>query len=401
MANPITHNLLRLPEDVVADILARLAVKSLKRFMSVGKSWYSLIQTPQFISAHYAFSKKNKSSPLIRCQHFPGPKEIFWFTSNQTLDVVADVDIPPLDDYLYLHSFCNGIICLWYSLGDVLLWNPATEESKLVPKFPFESPEGCINRTDVVGVGYDSMRENYKVIRIDSFYADDDHYYGPFYDGDHNLDTSDDDFEITQTSSRFIPCKLVTLYDLATDSWRKFQDNLTVDIITSSRDYQFYSNGFYHCLVAVENEEVLLSFDMSNEVFITTQFPDDSGLGGISMTYYFSNSFMEINGSVGGIVDHDYLAIDKCYDVWVLGEVGVKESWSKLYTVGPISNVDGPVGVGCHGEIFFTDKDCNFVAWHLSNNRHIKILQLGGFFSQMLMYAESLVSLGRNAMFNH
>ncbi|XVF83605.1 hypothetical protein PTKIN_Ptkin16aG0502900 [Pterospermum kingtungense] len=267
-SSPITH---LLPEDIVANILARLTVKSLKRFTCVGKSWRSLIQSPQFISAHYDFSK-NKSSPLILAQHLPGRKEKFWSTSHQTLDIFANVDIPAPHD-----------------------------ETKIY-----------YNHIDVGGVDYDSTRDNYKIIRIDTYY-------------DSNLGCF---------KSKPFHYKLVSVYDLAIYSWRKFNgNNMTAEFIGHFHILdQFYSNGFYHCFAAIENEEVILSFDMSNEVFITTPFPDDGGLGRnyANNTYYHTNNFMEINGTVGGIVCDDYYAIDKCYYVWVLGEVGSEEVLDKV-----------------------------------------------------------------------
>ena len=83
-----------LPEDVVVDIMARLPVKSLKRFKCVSLSWRSLIHSPQFVSSHFSFSK-NKTCPLIKYENYIYRKAMFMKLSNRTLDVVADFEKPP------------------------------------------------------------------------------------------------------------------------------------------------------------------------------------------------------------------------------------------------------------------------------------------------------------------
>ncbi|XP_022740760.1 F-box protein CPR30-like [Durio zibethinus] len=357
-AAAITHSL---PEDIVVDILARLPVKSLKRFRCVGKSWCCLIQSPQFITAHYSFSK-NKTCLLMKQVNFSPRKAMVSFISNQTLDVVANLDIPSFTDdpiSIKIVGHCNGIICLCDSVSGILLWNIATKEFKILPMCPFERPPSYENTIDVVyslecpsssensidvaGLGYDSKRDEYKVIRIDTFW--------------------EGDFDKVPRGNR------VALYNLTTDSWRKLNDNLTAEFFHSYRNYQVYSNGFYHCLAVVDSEELLLSFDMSNEVFVTTPFPDGR--------------------------------LDGCYDVWVLGELGLKNSWTKLFTIESLPPATTPLGVGSDGEIFFVNEESNFLAWHHRDNKEIKTLQFDGTALELALYAESLVSFRGGTAFNH
>ncbi|XP_022741876.1 F-box/kelch-repeat protein At3g06240-like [Durio zibethinus] len=295
-AAAITHSL---PEDVVVDILARLPVKSLKRF---------------------------------RC-----------------------------------------VVLVVFFCGTLGLRN-----LKFSPCVPFEYPPSYKNCIEVAGLGYDSKRDEYKVIRIDTFW--------------------DGNFKYNDLSAP--RGKRVALYNLTTDSWRKFNDNLNVDFFYVSTNNQVYSNGFYHCWAIVDNEDLLLSFDMSNEVFVATPFPD-GGLGKSCRTTYYLTYLMEINGSLGGFLCHDYRVRNKCYDVWVLGELGLKNSWTKLFTIEPIPYVHIPLGVGSNGEIFFENEEGDFLAWHHPNNQEIKTLQFEGCAFALAMYAESLVSLHGGTTFNH
>ncbi|XVE83789.1 hypothetical protein DITRI_Ditri16bG0115100 [Diplodiscus trichospermus] len=354
---PITH---QLPEDIVVDILARLPVKSLKRFRCVRKSWCSLIRSPQFISAHYSFSK-NRVYPLVKYGKHDDQtegKNVLSIISNQTLDIVGNLDIPSFTDEersIYIRGYCNGIICIWYHHSDVLLWNIATKEFKTLPKCPFEFQPNFSNCVDVVCLGYDFKRDDYKVIRIDTFWNDEFEYEDP----------------------RSQRGKRIALYNLSTDSWRKLNANLSV--VEFPGFYfalsQFYSNGFFRCEASIENEIVLLSFDMSREVFLTTPLPD----GSKDSNFHF----MEIKGSVGGIC-HDFCVRNRnSYDVWVLGEVGLKNSWMKLFTVDPtIFNVDiTPLGVGSDGKVFFREPRNSFekfLVWHHPSSQILRLSKFKG-----------------------
>ncbi|XP_022740630.1 F-box/kelch-repeat protein At3g23880-like isoform X1 [Durio zibethinus] len=372
-AAAITHSL---PEDIVVDILARLPVKSLKRFRCVGKSWCCLIQSPQFITAHYSFSK-NKTCLLMKQVNFSPRKAMVSFISNQTLDVVANLDIPSFTDdpiHINILGHCNGIICLCDRFSGILLWNIATKEFKILPMCPFECPPSSENTIDVAGLGYDSKRDEYKVIRIDTFW--------------------EGDFDRVPRGNR------VALYNLTTDSWRKFNDNLTAEFFNCHGIDQVYSNGFYHCLAVVDSEELLLSFDMSNEVFVTTPFPDGR-LGKNCRTTRYLTYLMEINGSLGMLLCHDYYVRYGCYDAWVLGEPGLKNSWTKLFTIESFPPATIPLGVGSDGEIFLVNEDSKFLAWHHRDNKEIKTLQFEGIALELAMYAESLVSFRGGTAFNH
>ncbi|XVE83791.1 hypothetical protein DITRI_Ditri16bG0115300 [Diplodiscus trichospermus] len=369
-----------LPEDIVGDIMARLPVKSLKRFRCVDKSWCCLIESPQFISAHYSISK-NKVNPLLKHRKHEDQKEVLSIISDQTLDIVANLDIPSFTDVktcVYIQGYCNGIICLWYpALDVVLLWNIATKEIKTLPKCPFESPPDFNNSVDVLCLGYDSKRNDYKVIRIDIFWKKGFDYEDP----------------------RSLRGKGVALYNLSTDCWRKLNADLTVveftEFCLSTGGSQFYLNGYFHCEASIEDETVLFSFDMSSEVFITTPLPD-----GANNSFFY---FMEISGVVGGICKrHDFLVRNSdYYDAWVLSEVGLKNSWIKLFTVGPMFHITPmPLCVGSDGKVFFSDFD-NFLVWHHPSNRMIKTLQIQGYYLEVVMYAESLVSLRGGNAFNN
>ncbi|EOY03656.1 Uncharacterized protein TCM_018747 [Theobroma cacao] len=113
---------------------------------------------------------------------------------------------------------------------------------------------------------------------------------------------------------------------------------------------------------------------------------------------------MEINGSVGELFCHDHYVTDKCYDVWVLGELGLKNARTKLFTIGSISDAYWPLGVDSNGGFLFSIRSSRgecLVRYRSSNQETETLLHLGGSSLQLVMYAESLVSLKGGNAFIH
>ncbi|RZB50398.1 hypothetical protein D0Y65_047354 [Glycine soja] len=104
-----------------------------------------------------------------------------------------------------------------------------------------------------------------------------------------------------------------------------------------------------------KDEECLVSFDLSNEVFFPTHFPLD-----IPSHMYDSFDFhvvrrqlVLLNESI--VLISNYADTNICYTL-ILGELGVKESWTKFFIVGPLAFIGEPIGVGKKDEIFFRKK---------------------------------------------
>ena len=89
-------------------------------------------------------------------------------------------------------------------------------------------------------------------------------------------------------------------------------------------------------------KEVLVSFNLSNEEFLIT-----------NMEWPLMNSgLMVLIGSIALIAMHNYN--NGFSRISNLGELGVKESWTKLFTIEPLFRVYHILGVGRKGDIFFS-----------------------------------------------
>ena len=127
-----------------------------------------------------------------------------------------------------------------------------------------------------------------------------------------------------------------------------------------------YTDGVCHWWIISESEtcdEVyLVSFNLSDEVFTKTYTPsnmDDTGIDISNDTRVVFRHLMLLNGSICWISNYNELTTT--FHISILGEVGVKESRTKLFMVGPLSYIEYPIGVGKKGNIIFRRNDDELV----------------------------------------
>ena len=162
-----------LPEDLVTEILLWLPVASLLRCKCACKSWYALITHQKFITKHILHNKKNSNTLLlVKTRDEITENDVVSTLSYETLQVLHLQPLPLPPPFLVLGS-CNGLVCLHddYALR-VVLWNPATKETKVVPKsnLPHFVPAGHKLVIDGIGFGFDAKTNDYKIISLLSLY---------------------------------------------------------------------------------------------------------------------------------------------------------------------------------------------------------------------------------------
>jgi hypothetical protein len=129
----------------------------------------------------------------------------------------------------------------------------------------------------------------------------------------------------------------------------------------------------------------LVSFNLINEVIINTPIPSFLGV--------VWTGWVGLNSSVALISYHKDTTT---FHISVLGELGVKESWIKLFIIGPLPCVEMPIGVGKKGELFFRKKDYE-LAWYDLNTKTVE--ELNGFKEnnrkgRIVIYNKSFLSIG-------
>ncbi|XP_058744980.1 F-box only protein 8-like [Vicia villosa] len=392
-------------DDIALAILSKLPLKSLIRFSCVRKSWSLLFQNSYFMNMFRRnFLSKDLSyynDTSILLQHIAplsqrykyDPKLYSLFGDKFENMIKLDWPNPYEDPFDFIiHGSVNGILCIQdvksggrmpesirciEELGRYVLWNPATEEFKIIPTSPFAFECPCwYPIIDFQGFGYDRIGDNYKVIRHVEFY--------PRYSEEYENETLKDGFL----------SPLWEIYCLKSNSWKKLDIDMPRQYY-GSVGLHVYMDGVCHWWSESEigNEVYLVSFDLRNEVFVKTFIPsnmDDADIDiGIDTRIVFRDVVV-LNGAIGWISNYNKAA--PTFHISILGEVGVKESWTKLFTVGPLSCVEYVIGVGKNGDIFFRKNDDELV-WVNLNTQRIEELGVKGDHHRckIMIYKESFL----------
>jgi F-box interacting protein len=247
----------------------------------------------------------------------------------------------------------NGILCVcafYNSDWKLILWNPTTKEFKDIPSSPAES-DPIFNVRAVTPryhlVGYDRIKDDYKVIRfMDCDGDDDDDYDDDDYDDDDDDDYDDDDDDDYDD-------KLVSfweIYSLNSNLWRKIDRKIDVGMPLYFDTKDVYMDGVSHWCDENETHTYLVSFDFGNESFTTTPIPSYMDADSLAVT----KDVVILNGAIAFILSYK---MTSTVHISILGELGVKESWTKLFVVGPSPCLNYPIVAAKKGKILFRSRD--------------------------------------------
>jgi F-box interacting protein len=386
-----------IPDEISFSILSKLPLKSLNRFPCASKSWSLLFQNPyfmqlfrtNFISMHrslynhtYLFLNIKEISPhprdgsnlylLSAEEEFKNRVNLKWPVSFQQDEIYIDM----------LDSGINDLLC--FSDLDqqfIALWNPATNELENLPPSPPESLPFNTVWFHLHGYGYDPVNDDYKIIR---------RVYINQYKPCDNVDW---------TYLPTIPCPFWEIYSLRSDSWKRLDLDMPI-----SKSRKVYLNGLCHWWAYTDvADQYMVSFNLSNDNFLTTHLPLDmqdsypdewvkrESDPDVWVKRYFD--LVVLNGFVAMISKHVKTA---SFHIYVLGELGVRESWTKLFIVGPLPSVERPVGAGKKGDIFFIKNDNEIACFDL-NTQTIEDLGVKGeyFCCHFAIYKKNLRSFRR------
>ena len=337
-----------------------MPVKSLIRFTSVCRSWFSLIKSPEFVAKHYATRndslQQNDCHFLVAYSSYSDP--IAKFLSYETLEISSVFECKPFDsssDPLFAISWrffgsCNGIFCVEVQKfkNVIILWNSATREV-FVPN----QPRGVLN---FVGFGFDDKANDYKIVMFD-------------YNG------------------------IVELYSLRSDSWTSVEadfsfgeDKDIFEQIDPTSNGSMYTWMVYDSLC---NGLCLLSFDMIDEVFVETPMPD--GIKGC----YLCFMQQRCNQSFPALLSFDLVNCSsraESIDVWVLNEYGPSGYWTKELSLAWPEHVilGAPRGLWKNEGVLFIGQERVLTCYN-TVTQEMRLLQVPG--QQLLGYTESLISI--------
>lgn len=302
-----------LPQEIIREILLKLPVKSLLRFKSVSKGLLSLISSSEFVKAHLRTSTKNNA--FIHDKILFGSKtfddmELYTYSIHSMIEssVFADPVYPLIDENLqfanvwfdcsdiepdemtYLVGSCNGLVCVSFSSNILILWNPTTSKSKMLPD------SGTVLDFEYYGIsyafGYDELHDDYKVVEFLGFVCDDTGVY------------------TTQ----------VKVYSMRTDSWKYLSNWPGGDTFGGSGKFL---NGAIHWSVCDFDRPanwVIVSHDLSTDTFGELPIPNLGDDVRVEVDI--------IRGCLAVYCEHNVYM-----DVWVMKEYGTRESWTKVVCI--------------------------------------------------------------------
>ncbi|KAK0582691.1 hypothetical protein LWI29_028590 [Acer saccharum] len=359
--------MVKLPEDMIIEILSILPVKSLIRFRCVCKSWYVEVHSRSFISKHL----KNDHNMHLVIPHLKEGKDLFahlsksytWFPDETLGELSLQNFLPQIPVDGFFRGPFDGILCIINN--DISLYNIGTKELRTLPKI-LHSNDDC------VGFGLDPVSNSYKLVLIETPY----------------LKT------IEGSECRVSP---IVVYTLNSDSWRNIEDSNISDIYYSTGGKSGTClNGVCYWLSSYKDtkEDVIFPFHLGDEMsqeIIKVPMQDKYGLSlGI---YNESLSILHMDSDVR-----------KCVDMWVMNQLGC---WTKQLTVGPFIELDVcyPLGFWKRGSFFVnaTNPDTKAGTYmgekvilydpSSSHNTKYSCVFTGYMLVDLLIYKESLVNI--------
>ncbi|KAL3619145.1 hypothetical protein CASFOL_036715 [Castilleja foliolosa] len=322
-----------LPDDLIIEILSRLPMPAISKFRCVSKSWINIIDSSSFAELHlrnYCNKPTSNNDSCVLMHNFDFRTKILKismmlagchrlcrefsldsdFESDTRIDIVGPV---------------NGLICI-YEIRNTerfTLCNPYLGETKALPRAPRTMRDGSLvfHR---VGLGFDPVHKDIKVVQL--------------------LCYSDINNEGKHTRRM-----LVAVYSRNTNIWTILEDNVSINRWVGGAIAISDSDGSFCHWVALPDQDggvstyVVLSFDVCNGVFYTTQLPpcisDASevrikvfGKGG-TLVLFSSTRVQPI--AEGG----DF------WDMWVLSGLGKEGRWTWRSGIGPLLHLSKPVGL--------------------------------------------------------
>ncbi|KAL3346820.1 hypothetical protein AABB24_025322 [Solanum stoloniferum] len=288
---------MHIQEEIIMDMLSRLPVKSLFRFKCVSNSWKALIYEPSFKKQHLNHAKNDK---LLVLRIAKDSNSFFYCSSLLTTtpphQIVRDVqelvcDPQCVPGYYHIYNYniygsCNGLFLI--GIKQKCFLESFYKRINILPSHWDKFFHGYIH-----GMGYDPTSDDYKVVHIPE-------------------------------ENEEAPTEILSL---KSDSWRKIYGG-DCSLQSGNMECLTLLRGSFHWLTySVDSMFSLISFNISNEVF-----------GGLLLSKEMPLLCDTIEQGVtvlGGMLSVNFLYEEDTtiFDLWVMKEYGMEESWTKLFTM--------------------------------------------------------------------
>jgi F-box interacting protein len=350
------------PIDVIVDIFTRLPVKSLLRFRCVSKPFCALIDSHDFIKSHLKRSIDTKThlSLILRDSYL-------YSLDFDSLDNLVELDHPLKSEEFGTEVLgsCDGLLCLYNGEEEIAIWNPSTRKYRKLPVEEIEFPDYFTSCQYIIyGMGYDPVRDDYKVVRFIQFYGQD------------VWDSFDSE---------------VKVYSMKSHSWRRIQD--FPYYLRYKRSYGELVGSALHWVVSRKPESdvanLIAAFDLTSEEYRLVPQPEFSEKD-------FHMNIGELEGCLSILCNYIQVRVD----VWVMKDYGVKESWTKLFSVAQPEVIRSfefviPLAYSKCGSKVLLVQDNKKLVWYDVAHKKVKKIKACGIpdYFESFLCVESLVPL--------
>ncbi|KAK9716084.1 hypothetical protein RND81_06G210100 [Saponaria officinalis] len=298
MASTLDHNI------IFVEILPKLPTKTLIRFKCVSKSFNSAISSPEVIDLHLRHHYRSSSDHLLI---LAGNHHINCYNLRHSLPLSTPISTFtwPHPSSIYVIGSSNGLLSVFVSKDDdrnnnhIGFLNPTTR-CYTYTRIPLHG--NCVFS---LGFGFDRHTLDHKLVIVF-----------------HRYDEFDDEFD---DKTQFI-----RVYSLNTDSWRPIQTQSQSDSIISGCVGVVINHNLVHWMMQVPSLNIhkigcfnLSTNNWTNDVLLPRYYYDPT----------HENYILSDIGVLDGryLVSYFWIQTESRYDVWVMKEYGVQDSWLPLW----------------------------------------------------------------------
>ncbi|KAJ9554352.1 hypothetical protein OSB04_018397 [Centaurea solstitialis] len=362
-----------LPGELLSEILIRVPSKPLARMRSVSKPWNHLLSQPSFIKSHLHRSLHNQEEDetllvLLSGNYDESCSITAHLSQSPHLQLPDFIEFPnsppPRDDYsVTFFGSVNGLICYAFRTDHddyvIQIWNPSLSTVLTLPPFngPCWFPVDNYNYQLHFRFGYDPKTDDYKLVKLMSYTLPSD--LTDYLDGTKVIqpnwyfDNSANDVEE------------VEVYSMRNGSWKLIESRLPSHVRGIVDEQVVCADGYdgrLHWIGSTVNgnKQTMVTFDLGVEAFGEIPLP---------------NSVVSFNGRRwnGGLGIYSgklcVMSSHKLndFEVWVMNEYGVAESWTKLRVFSDFGDVIEPYGFTTTNKFLFSTRSGSG-GWLCSDN---------------------------------
>ncbi|KAM7463028.1 hypothetical protein LguiA_031149 [Lonicera macranthoides] len=247
-----------LPSEILLHhVFLKLPVKSLSRCKCVCKAWNCVIRDPEFVKMHLL--NQNHEKLLIATCTIKGSSHRHFYSvdygaSHRT--VKLNLNFPAEARSTEILGSSNGLLCVGVGYrkrrsssrkdDDLLIWNPSTGDSKLIPETDLHLP---YSGSFLVGFAYDTSINDGKIVRVTNF-----------------------NFKIPGQPIT----SQVDIYSIKSNSWNTIKYDAPFSLVgvrTCGRGYAV--NGSIYWQVYYQSNFQILGFNLRDSKFRHLQLPCD------------------------------------------------------------------------------------------------------------------------------